>query len=144
MIINKVILTGRLTKDPELRKSSNGKFYCSFSIAVQKGYKQGADFFSCIVWEKQAENLCKFQGKGNLILVEGTLQNRSYNDKNGNEQRITDISAQYIEYLGSKTLEDEERYSEPNPYDFVENAPRANKQRDITEQYDISNDDIPF
>ena len=73
------------------------------------------------------------------------MQNNVYTDNTGTKRQSTNISAQYIEYLGSKTTDDsEERYSEPNPYDFVENAPRANKKRDITEDYDVNNDDIPF
>lgn len=102
--MNQVILTGRLTKDPELRTTQSDKQVASFNIAVDK-YGEGADFINCIVWGKQAENLCKYQSKGSQIALTGRIQTRTYEDNKGNKQYITEVVAENIEYLGSKKEE---------------------------------------
>lgn len=99
--MNQVILTGRLTKDPELRTTQSDKQVASFTLAVDK-YGEGADFINCIVWGKQAENLCKYQEKGSQIGLSGRIQVRSYEDDKGNKRNITEVVADSIEFLGSK------------------------------------------
>ena len=81
--MNKVFLIGRLTKNPELKSTTNGKSVCQFSIAVNRNHtnangEKEVDFINCIVWDKQAENLFKYQKKGNMIAVFGELRNDSY------------------------------------------------------------------
>lgn len=81
---NSVALTGRLTKDPELKMTANNIAFLSFTLAVQRGYdKEKADFLSCIAWRKSAEFLAKYGQKGNMVSVQGELQMDTYEGKNG-------------------------------------------------------------
>ena len=105
--MNKAILIGRLTKDPELRTTSTGRNVCQFSIAVNRTYtnasgEREADFINCVVWDKQAENLTKYQKKGNQIAVEGRIQTRNYDDKDGKKVYVTEILASNISFLDAK------------------------------------------
>ena len=115
--MNQVILTGRLTKNPELRTTQSDKQVASFTLAVDK-YGEGADFINCIVWGKQAENLCKYQEKGSQIGLSGRIQVRSYEDDKGNKRNITEVVADSIEYLGTKKKEEPEydKQQESNPF----------------------------
>lgn len=105
--MNKAILIGRLTKDPELRSTSTGRNVCQFSVAVNRTYtnangEREADFINCVVWDKQAENLAKYQKKGNQIAVEGRIQTRNYDDKDGKKVYVTEILASNISFLDAK------------------------------------------
>ena len=109
-------MTGRLTKKPELRYTTNNKVVASFSIAVNRPYinengEKEVDFINCSVWGKQAENLNKYQDKGNLIAINGRIQVRNYDDSNGNKRYVTEVIAEEIEYL-QKT--DKEKNTEEN------------------------------
>ena len=94
--MNKVILTGRITKDLELRKTKSDKSVCEFTLATNR------DFVSCMVWNQQAENLRKFQGKGSLIAVFGELRTDSY-EIDGNKRYKTYVLVSNIEFLSKKT-----------------------------------------
>jgi len=102
-MINRVVLVGRLTKDPELRYSPNGVASCRFTLAVNRAFKtegeQQADFIQCVAWRKQAENLANFQRKGNLIGVEGRIQTGSYEGQDGKRVYTTDVVADSIQFL---------------------------------------------
>ena len=105
--MNKAILIGRLTKDPELRTTPTGRNVCQFSVAVSRNFtnangEREADFINCVVWDKQAENLVKYQKKGNQIAVEGRIQTRNYDDKDGKKVYVTEILASNISLLDSK------------------------------------------
>ena len=105
--MNKAILIGRLTKDPELRTTPTGRNVCQFSVAVSRNFtnangEREADFINCVVWDKQAENLAKYQRKGNQIAVEGRIQTRNYDDKDGKKVYVTEILASNISFLDSK------------------------------------------
>ena len=105
--MNKAILIGRLTKDPELRTTPTGRNVCQFSVAVSRNFtnangEREADFINCVVWDKQAENLVKYQKKGNQIAVEGRIQTRNYVDKDGKKVYVTEILASNISFLDSK------------------------------------------
>ena len=105
--MNKALLIGRLTKDPELRATSTGRNVCQFSVAVSRNFtnangEREADFINCVVWDKQAENLVKYQKKGNQIAVEGRIQTRNYDDKDGKKVYVTEILASNISFLDSK------------------------------------------
>lgn len=102
---NKVILMGRITHDLELKTTPSGANVCSFSIAVdrrfqQKGEDRKADFFNVIAWRQRAEFVTCYFGKGRMILVEGELQNRSYEDKNGSTVRVTEVIAERLSFTG--------------------------------------------
>ena len=95
-MLNRVILMGRITTDLELKKTSSGISVTSFSIAVDRTYvKQGeerkTDFINCVAWNKQAEFICKYFGKGSLIAIEGEIQTRQYQAKDGSNRHITEV-----------------------------------------------------
>ena len=106
--MNKIILTGRLTKDVEVRYTPSQKIVATFSLAVNRDYKnaQGdydADFFNVIIWGKPAELAGNTLKKGNKILVEGRVQNRSYTANDGSKKYVTEVIANNFEYLEKKT-----------------------------------------
>ena len=98
--LNKVFLLGNLTRDPELRQTANGASVCSFSIAVNEGFgdKKKVNFFNVQAWQKTAEACAKYLAKGRPVLVEGRLQNRSY-EKDGQKRTITEIVAENVQFL---------------------------------------------
>ena len=103
-MINRVVLVGRLTVDPELRYTPSGIASCKFRVAVNRTFKgqngeQEADFISCVAWRKQAENLANFMKKGNLIGLEGRIQTGSYEGQDGKKIYTTDVVADSIQFL---------------------------------------------
>lgn len=134
------MLIGRLTKVPELRSTPNGKQVCEFTLATNRINNEDADFISCIVWEKQAENLCKYQTKGSLIGIIGQLRTTSY-EKEGVRKYKTYVLVSEIEYLSSVSHKEEnEGQSETNP--FAEMNTKV--ESDIGQQIEITDDDLPF
>lgn len=106
--MNKIILTGRLTAAPDLRTTTTGKSVTEFTLAVDRftdGEKQ-ADFVRCTAWNKQAENLCRYQAKGDKIAVFGALRVEKYKDNNGNDRYKNYVLVTEIEFLGSKATRD--------------------------------------
>ena len=102
--MNKVILVGNLTRDPELSETPSGVAVCRFSIAVSRDYANNegnreTDFFNITVWRGRAENCGKYLKKGNKVAVVGSLQTRSYEDKDGIKRNVTDIVASEVEFL---------------------------------------------
>ena len=104
--MNRVVLIGRLTKDPELRQSQGGKSICSFALAVDRRTKSegqpSADFIRCKAFGKTAENLARYMSKGQLIAVSGSISTGSYKDKAGKTVYTTDILADEIKFLESR------------------------------------------
>ena len=105
--MNKVILIGNLTRDPELSETPNGVAVCRFSIAVSRDYSNSegtreTDFFNVTVWRGRAEVCGKYLRRGNKVAVVGSLQNRSYEDKDGIKRNVTDIVASEVEFLTPK------------------------------------------
>lgn len=101
---NKVILMGRLTENPELKQTQNGKSVTSFSIAVDRGYGENkqTDFFTIVAWTGTAEFICKYFEKGSAILVWGQLQTRSWKDQNGNKRYATEVKADEATFCEAK------------------------------------------
>ena len=105
--MNKVILVGNLTKDPELSETPSGVAVCKFSLAVSRDYtnaegNRDTDFFNITVWRGRAENCGKYLKKGNKVAIVGSLQTRSYEDKDGIKRNVTDIIASEVEFLTPK------------------------------------------
>lgn len=103
-MINRVVLVGRLTRDPEMRVTSTGKSVCDFSIAVTKRIKPqdgspDADFFRCNCWEKTAEYVSNYLGKGRLVAVDGRLQSRKYQASDGSNREVVEIVAESVQGL---------------------------------------------
>ena len=106
-MLNVVAIMGRLVADPELRTTGNGTNVCSFRIAcdrnfVQQGQERQADFIDVVAWRQSAEFICKYFQKGSLIAVEGSLQSRQYQDKNGNKRTAVEVLANQINFAGGK------------------------------------------
>ena len=102
--MNRAILIGRLTKDPELKYTPNGVAVAKFTLAVDRPFvKQGGtretDFIDIVVWQKQAENCAKYLGKGRLIAVEGRLQIRSYDAQDGTKRKAAEVVADNVKFL---------------------------------------------
>ena len=116
--MNKVYLIGNLTRDPELSETTSGVAFCRFAIAVnrtfvnQEGTRE-ADFFNITVWRGQAENCGKFLKKGSKVAIVGSLQNRTYEDKEGVKRTVTDIVANEVEFLSTGARGDEFEVSQP-------------------------------
>lgn len=118
--MNKVYLIGNLTRDPELSVTSSGVAFCRFSIAVNRTFinadgNREADFFNITVWRTQAENCGKFLKKGSKIAIVGSLQNRTYEDKEGVKRTVTDIVASEVEFLSTNNRGEEGMQDVPSP-----------------------------
>lgn len=105
--LNRIILIGRLTKDPELRYTPNGKAVATFTLAVDRRFtnQQGereTDFIRIVVWNKQAENSANFLTKGSLTAVDGRLQIRSYEDREGQKRSVAEVVADTVQFLEPK------------------------------------------
>lgn len=105
--MNKAILVGRLTRDPELKTTANGTNVCSFSVAVNRRYKNSegnydADFINCTAWRQTAEFVSKYFTKGRMIGVVGSIQTRNYDDKDGKKVYVTEVAADEVYFVESK------------------------------------------
>jgi single-strand DNA-binding protein len=149
---NKIVLMGNITKDIELKHTPSGKAVCKFTLAVNDGKSKDnkAEFISIIAWEKQAENVSKYCGKGSPILLEGKLSNRSY-EKDGAKVYFTEVNAYSITFLGTK----DSKESNSKQDDQIMMQPEISQpQAPIKEAKDykfninvepaFSNNDIPF
>lgn len=129
--MNKVILIGNLTKDPEVRTTGNGTNVCTFTLAVERRFKTSAgekisDFFTIVCWRQLADLCGKYLSKGKKASVIGELQNRSYEAKDGTKRYVTEIVASEIEFLTPRSAQD------PSPLP------------DISSFEDVPNEDLPF
>lgn len=139
-MMNKIILIGRLARDPELRFTASGKAVATFSLAVNRPFskEREADFFNIVVWGRSAENCANYIEKGRLVAIDGRLQNRTYETQAGEKRYITEVVANTVEFLdwGNK-----DRQSAPatqnNDFDSID--------IDIDEFQAMDEDeDIPF
>ena len=106
-MLNVVAIMGRLARDPELRQTTTGKNVASFRIACDRGRRDAngqsqADWLDVVAWDRTAEFVCKYFQKGSLIAIDGRLQSRSYQDKNGQNRTAVGIVAQNVSFCGSK------------------------------------------
>ena len=107
-MLNKIFIMGRLTRDPELRRTQSGTAVTSFSLAVDRDYKSQSgeketDFIDVVAWRSTAEFVSKYFQKGSLIAIEGSLQTRQYQDKNGNNRTAVEVVANNISFAGPKS-----------------------------------------
>ena len=127
-MFNLVVLTGRLTADPELKTTQNGVSVTSFSLAVNRNYKSGeeqeTDFINIVAWRQTAELITKFFKKGSMIGIEGSIQTRKYKDKDGNNRTVFEVIANNIQFVESKrnndTNEQSNSFSNATENDFTE------------------------
>ncbi len=107
--MNKVILMGRLTKDPETRYTQNNTPVASFTIAVKKRAAEGTDFINCVAWNKTGEFVSKYFKKGSPIAIIGRINTRNYEDSQGQKKYITEVVVEEVFFTGSKEKETEEQ-----------------------------------
>ena len=134
-MFNLVILTGRLTADPELKTTQSGTPVCSFTIAVNRNKRaneeQQTDFINLVAWQQKAEFISKYFKKGSLIGIEGSIQTRKYTDKNGNNRTVFEVKVNDTQFVESK----KDKPAEPTSY--------SNANDDFTD-IGIPDDDLPF
>ena len=137
-MINKVILEGRLTREPELRNTQAGKSVLSYTLAcnrrVQVPGQPDADFVSCITWGKAAEAMANYLHKGSLISVAGRIQTRSYDNQQGQKVYVTEVVTEEINFLESKN-------SQPSNNSYQNNQTQSNPYQS---NLDVNNQDLPF
>ncbi len=140
-MFNLVVLTGRLTADPELKTTANGISVTTFSIAVERRYRSGedrqADFINIVAWRQSAEFITKYFKKGNMIGIEGSIQTRRYEDKNGNPRTAFEVVANNVQFV--ETKRDSASSAAPEAASFS-NADVS----DFADLGDASDDDLPF
>ena len=105
--MNKAILIGRLTRDPELKTTQSGVSVTSFTLAVNRRFKNAdggydADFINCVAWRAQAELICKYFAKGSQVGVVGSIQTRNYDDKDGKKVYITEVAVDEVHFVGDR------------------------------------------
>ena len=137
--MNKVILVGNLTRDPELTETPSGVAVCRFAIAVSRDYANAdgtreTDFFNITVWRGRAENCGKYLKKGNKVAITGSLQNRSYEDKDGIKRNVTDVVASEVEFLTPKGAQP----------DGDIDAPAVSAKRERRQLEEIDDNQLPF
>lgn len=137
MSYNKIIIEGRLTQDPTRKSTRDGKTFAAFSVACNRdGKNAAADFFEVICFDRQAENALKYLQKGSRVLVDGRMQSKTLESRNGGKMTTWGISAQSITYLTTRSESNRDYISTGQTV----SAPRDNN-RDMHETYD---DDLPF
>ena len=129
-MINNVVLVGRITKDIDLRMSESGKAYTNFTLAVNRAFKgqdgqQQADFISCKTFNKQAENLARYCGKGSLIAVVGNIQVSNFQGKDGNTIYRTEVIANNIQFLDTRNQGQQQQQPTNNNFNNLNQQPNA-------------------
>lgn len=160
--MNKVILIGRLTRDPELRYTSSNIPTASFSVAVDRTFtnqngEREADFINIVVWRKQAENCKNYLTKGSQVAIEGRIQTRSYDDQNGQKRYVTEVVADNVQFLGTRSNGGNTQSSaqpafndNATPYDFASSSEPTTTDvssdpfADFGSSIEISDDELPF
>ena len=171
--MNKAILIGRLTRDPELRYTSSNRAVCQFTVAIDRPFtnqatgNREADFINIVAWDKTGENVGKYMAKGRLIAVEGRIQTRNYDNNEGRKVYVTEVVASNVQFLESRNASAPtggngfnsmpEPPVERTPYDFAEEVPSSHVQQPTMniedekdpfaafgETVEISDNDLPF
>lgn len=167
--MNKAILIGRLTRDPELRYTSSNRAVCQFTVAIDRPFtnqasgQREADFINVVAWDKTGENVGKYMTKGRLIAVEGRIQTRNYENNEGRRVYVTEVIANNVQFLESRNAQNTNNNSinsmpeppmEKTPYDFANDNERNEVEQTMDtendpfasfgEQIEISDNDLPF
>jgi single-strand DNA-binding protein len=150
-MLNRTVLVGRLTKDPELKYTPNGVAVANFTLAVNRPFsnQQGereADFINCVVWRKPAENAAQYLKKGSLAGVDGRLQTRSYDNQQGQRVYVSEVMAESVQFLepkgnGSSGQQNQNTVGSGTP---SRNNFNDDPFKDNGTPIDISDDDLPF
>ena len=147
-MINRVVLVGRITRDPETQTTNTGIPYVRFTLAVNRPFKdqngeRPADFINCIAWRQQAEFMTKFVRKGNQLAVEGRIQTNSYQDANGNNRQVVDVLVESVNNLEPVSKND--GYQPQPPYGFQPTSQQVSQNETQNHvEFEVSEDDLPF
>ena len=164
-MINRVVLVGRMTRDPELRRTGSGAAVTSFTLALNRNYNsadgQQADYISCVVWNKVAENVAQYCSKGSLVGVEGRLRSRTYDNAQGQRVYVTEVvcdSVQFLEtraqrernqssmnqgMMNQKPMDQYSQPAQPQTNNF-QDMQTVELESDFDNSYNIMEDDIQF
>jgi len=155
--MNKVLLVGRLTRDPELRTTPSGMAVTRFTIAVSQNFtnkngERGADFINCSAWGRQADNISKYCRKGTMVSAEGRIRTSSYDAQDGTKRYTTEVVCDTVNFLSTKSSSDgttrNDFVSQDN--DFMNNMPMETADltedpfKSFGEEITLSSDDLPF
>ncbi len=150
--MNKAILIGRLTRDPEMRTTTSGINSTTFTVAVSRNYtsqngERETDFLNCVAWRKQAENIAKYCTKGTQVAVEGRIQTRSYDAQDGTKRYVTEIIADNVTFLGgsgkgTNVTSDTNFVGASN--DIATTDISEDPFKDFGNEVALSDDDLPF
>ncbi|RHW48980.1 single-stranded DNA-binding protein [Lactobacillus bombicola] len=156
-MINRVVLVGRLTRDPELKTTQSGLSVATFTLAVNRQYtnaqgERGADFISCVIWRKAAENFCNFTSKGSLVGIDGRIQTRTYDNKEGQKVYVTEVVVDNFSLLESKKdRQNNANMGNNGGYNNNGNNSTSNNRNAQQDPFagsgdtiDITDDDLPF
>lgn len=164
-MINRVVMVGRMTRDPELRRTGSGAAVTSFMLALNRNYNsadgQQADYISCVVWNKVAENVAQYCSKGSLVGVEGRLRSRTYDNAQGQRVYVTEVvcdSVQFLEtraqrernqssmnqgMMNQKPMDQYSQPAQPQTNNF-QDMQTVELESDFDNSYNIMEDDIQF
>ena len=155
--MNKVFLIGRLTRDPELRYTSTNLPVASFTVAVNRTFtnqsgEREADFINIVVWRKQAENIKNYLKQGSQIAIDGRLQTRSYDGEDGKKRYVTEVIADNVQFLDSRSNRsdsNESNFSGVTPSSFSDETVQTTDMKsdpfaDFGSSIEINDDELPF
>lgn len=142
-MMNRVVLVGRLTRDPELRRTGSGNSVATFTVAVDNRMKnpdgsRGTTFVPCVVFQQSADNVTKFTRKGSLVGVEGRLNQRSYQRQDGTKVNVLEVVCDSVQFLEPKG-NNEEQVMTP----IFDDQPETNNSNNL-DSLDLPDDDLPF
>ena len=156
-MLNRVVLVGRMTRDPELRSTGTGTAVTSFTIAMNRNFtsqngERQADFIPCVVWNKAAENVARYCSKGSLVGVDGRLQSRQYENQDGRRVTVVEVVCDSVQFLETRSQASNRQVQQPaqpqnnfNDAFYDMNGMDIKKEFDNSiDTYDIMDDDIQF
>ena len=151
-MINRTVLVGRLTRDPELRVSQNNVSVTTFNLAVNRPFtskdgEQQADFINCVTFRKQAENVNQYVRKGSLVGIDGRIQTRNYENKEGQRVYVTEVVCDSVQFLEPKSQNQGAQQQSNNSYTNAysgQNNTSQGEQNPFKGDVDVSDDSLPF
>ncbi len=147
-MVNCAVIMGRLVADPELRTTGNGTSVTSFAVAVDRrfarsGEDRQTDFIDVIAWRQTADFVCKYFRKGSMIAIQGYIQTRTYEDKNGNKRKAVELVADNVSFCGSKAESGTGSFNRDDSFMNAQPAP-SYSTADAGDFKEIPEDDLPF
>ena len=151
-MVNRAVLVGRMTRDPELRRTLQGDAVTSFTLAVNRNFtsrdgQQQADFINCVVWRKSAENVERYCSKGSLVGVEGRIQTRSYENSQGQKKYTVEVICYVVQFMETRAVNEEQSKKDIYQTDYNENSLLRDLEKEFDNSlntFEISEDDLPF